>query len=250
MLNLKIGTPIAKIKGGKLDGNFLYIDTDNQSKSNKGNNRDMVLKYGKFEQIPDIVNERQTCFISGPSGSGKSTYCANYIEKYQKLFPKNKIIIFSAKPEDPVLDRLGVSRFIIDESLLTHPIDMIQDLKEGNMLIVFDDCNSIANEKVKQAVTKIMNQILELGRSYKIYCLITTHVTNDGKATKLIWIESHTITIFPQSGNRYSMEYALKHYCGFGKKISDKILNSKSRWVTISKTYPNYILTDNECWIP
>jgi hypothetical protein len=204
---------------------------------------------GKVVPVPDI-DSRQVVYIAGPSGSGKSTYAAIYLANYKRLFPDNDIIIFSRKERDPVLDKLKPSRFIIDESIVTNPIDIIKDLK-GGACVLFDDTNTFQDDKIKKAVSKLMNDILEIGRSQNIYCVVTSHLVNpnERKDARTIWNEAHTITIFPLSGNRRSISYALKNYCGFDEKDIKKILKVPSRWVTVGKTYPMYILHEKGAWI-
>ena len=203
---------------------------------------------GRIVPIPDI-DTRQVVYIAGPSGSGKSTYAALYLENYKKLFPDNDIIIFSRKQRDPVLDKLRPSRFIIDETIVTNPIDIIHDLKKG-ACVLFDDTNTFQDDKIKKAVSKLMNDILEVGRSLNIYCVVTSHLINpnEKKDARTIWNEAHTITLFPSSGNRHAMTYALKNYCGFDKKDIDQILNVPSRWVTIGKQFPLYVMHEHGAW--
>ena len=103
MFSFSEGKSIAKIKGGKYNNSIIHIN-DNDEKT-KGNFKEININDGKIEPIPDI-EKRQCSFIAGPSGSGKSTMAANYLEKYKKIFPDNKIIIFSRKDSDPVLDKI------------------------------------------------------------------------------------------------------------------------------------------------
>lgn len=197
---------------------------------------------GVINQIPDIEG-RQVLYIAGPSGSGKSTYAAKYLSYYKKLFPENEIIVFSRKPSDPVIDKLKPSRFIIDESILSNPIDITNDL-DGPCCVLFDDVDTIQNPKVKKAISKLKNDILEIGRSYEVYIVVTSHLinSNDRGDSRTIFNELHTFTFFPKAGNRYAIDYALKNYFGLDKKTIDTVTKLPSRWVTISKSYPQYIL--------
>ena len=168
------------------------------------------------------------------------------MEIYKKLFPQNPLIIFSRKDNDLVLDRLKPLRVIIDESLVSNPIDIIKELPNGGC-ILFDDCTTFQDDKIKKQVAKIMNDILEVGRANNIYCIVTNHLINpnEKKDGRTIWNEAHTITMFPKSGNRRGMEYALKNYCGFDNKLVNKILSLPSRWVMVAKQYPQYVLHEH-----
>jgi hypothetical protein len=283
MLSFSKGRPIARIEGGVLDGELLQIDDGSKSYNVKEcvgcgcdcddcNSQDcnedeaccdyckfLNIEEDEFEEEPEIgkelelpngeiipvpnIDTREVVFIGGPSGSGKSTMAAKYIEGYKQAFPGKPVIVFSRKPEDNVLDRLKPLRFIIDETIVTEPVDIIKDLK-GGACILFDDCNTIQDDKVKHAVSKLMNDVLEIGRSDNIYCIVTSHLLNpnEKKDSRTIWNEAHTITIFPKSGNRHAMVYSLEKYCGIDKKAINAILDLPSRWVMIGKQYPMYIL--------
>jgi len=276
MLSFSSGRPIGKVEGGKLDGALIHIKDENEKEEEDdcdccgrcdprkcikkpccggcsmcgGDDSDegldagteFKLPSGKFIPVPNI-DTREVTFIAGPSGSGKSTLASKYIEIYKKLFPKNPIIIFSRKPTDPALDRLKPLRFMIDESIVSDPPDIMNELP-GGACVLFDDCNTFQDDKIKKAVAKLMHDIMEIGRSYEIYCIITSHLINpnERKDSRTIWNEAHTVTLFPKSGNRHGMVYALKNYCGLDNKKIEKILNLPSRWVLIGKQYPMYVL--------
>jgi hypothetical protein len=283
MFSFTQGRPIAKIVGGEYNDELIHIKTESEEKEHNcyccgkcskkcfkkpcckkcclandscssEEEEDLGTEFeiddGKLEPVPNI-DTREIFYVAGPSGSGKSTLISKYAENYKKLFPDKDIIIFSRKPTDPVLDRLRPSRFIIDETIVTNPIDITKDLT-GGALVVFDDCNTFQDKKIKDAVSKLMNDILEIGRSYNVYCAISSHLINpnERKDARTIMNESHSITIFPKSGNQYAMNYALKNYCGFDKKAIAKILKVPSRWVTIHKSYPQIILHERGCYIP
>ena len=225
-----------------------YSNSESESQSEDISN-ELIIDDGKLVPIPNIET-REVVYIAGPSGSGKSTYASLYLENYKKLFPDNDIIIFSRKSKDPVLDRLKPSRFVIDESILTDPIDITQDLTEG-ACVLFDDTNTFQDDRIKKAVSKLMNDILEVGRSLNVYCVVTSHLVNpnERKDARTIWNEAHTVTIFPKAGNRYAMKYALKNYCGFDDSEANEILKLPSRWVTIGKQYPIYVMHENGAYI-
>jgi GTPase SAR1 family protein len=273
MISLSKGREIGIINKGKYRGQKIGILTEEEFKKKCCKNRNDDCKYSeccenctydKMDSENMILNNsnitplpnkeiREVTYIAGPSGVGKSTLASEYIKEYKKMYPTNEIIIFSRKPNDKVLDKLQPLRFIIDESIVTDPIDVLneEEFKKG-CLVLFDDCNTFQNDKIKKAVSKLMNDILEIGRSYNIYCIITSHLLNQNekKDSRTIWNEAHNVVIFPKGGNRYGIEYALKNYCGFDKKIIAEIFKLNSRWCLICKQFPNYILHQNGCFIP
>jgi hypothetical protein len=278
MLSFEKGRPIAKIVGGDDNGELLHIsdeaDTNKCCDCKKCSNKcyikpcckkccmaedeledeslgtDFELENGVMIPVPNI-DTRDVLYVAGPAGSGKSTFAAKYAEMFQKLYPQKEIIVFSRKPSDPVLDKLRPSRFIIDESIVENPIDFTKELTES-CLVIFDDCNTFPNDKVKKAVSKLMMDLMEVGRSFGIYMVITSHLLNpnERKDSRTIWNEATAVCIFPKSGNKYGMQYALKNYCGFDTKTIKEILEIPSRWVMIAKTCPQYILYETGCFIP
>jgi hypothetical protein len=275
MLSVSKGLPIAKIIGGAHNGEFVHIHTEERKpkqicckrhnkrclkrgcceycpfyyEEDNGSEEDDIGKEvkindGIIEQIPNLET-RECCYYAGPSGAGKSTLMAKYAKKYIKLFPDKEVYLFSNKDKDPVFDEIKppIIRFPVNESLIDNPIDVNKELKQGG-LIIFDDCNTFTDKKLKKAISGLMNQILEIGRSLGIYCLISSHLINQANRedNKTIFNEAHTVTLFCKTGNKYSRDYALQKYLGFGKKEINKIVNLPSRWVTIGKNYPEYVI--------
>jgi len=245
MLNLEDGKPIAQIIGGKNNKKIVYI-ADN---SDKGFEKIKIFDNSRL--IPVInIDGREVNYIAGPSGSGKTTYAAQQIQVFKKLFPYNTVYVFSRLNEDKVLDKLRPIRVLLDNSLIEDPIDIHKEFKEGDM-ILFDDCDTIQDKTLKEAISKLKNDILETGRHLNLYIIITSHLINgnDRKDTRTILNEAHTLTIFPKSGSAYGIRYVLEKYVGLSKKSIDKILKLPSRWVTIGKNYPQYVLYDKGVYL-
>jgi len=80
--------------------------------------------------FPFIENDSERIFISGPSGSGKSTFAAGLMKIYKKVFPKNRIIIFSSLKEDGQLDAVkGTYRINLDR-IMTFAEEMSEKTEE------------------------------------------------------------------------------------------------------------------------
>lgn len=202
--------------------------------------KEVILNDGaQITPIFDTTKERQVFYITGMSGSGKSTYVASLVEIYKKLNPKNRIYLFSNKPQDPVLDKFDyVKRIKLDETLVSDPIQL-QELK--NSLVIFDDIEAIADKKLANEMDRLRDMILQQGRSYKVSFCYVSHLANNYKQTRTILNECHAITIFPAMCTKYSLKYLLDKYFGFGKHDLTKLLALPSRWVTIHKA-PVFVL--------
>lgn len=221
-----------------LDEDLADIFTESKKVINDIAKKEIKLNEGEIIPIPE-TKTRDVLYIAGPSGSGKSTYAAAYIKQYQKLFPDNEVYIFSRVEEDKVLDKLNPTRFLIDEDMVENPIDP-KELADS--LVLFDDIDTITDKKLNEAVRKLRDDILETGRHNNIYVVCTSHQLMNYKHTRTLLNEATLVTFFPQSGSSYHIKRFLKEYAGLDRKTSSKILALPSRWVTIHKSYPLYVL--------
>jgi hypothetical protein len=243
-LNLeKVGKLLATIEGGKNKGKTVscFPDDSEEGEGIRKRFNQLKLTDGKFQHLPDPDTERTILYITGPSGSGKTTYTANYLKQYKKMFKDNPIYVFSALPEDEGLDFLKPKRVKIDESLVSDPLSAAEF---ENSCVIFDDCDVISNKKIRDAVYIILNQILELGRHYRISCIVTNHLPTAGRDTRRILNESHAVTFFPHSGSKRGLNYLLEDYLGLDKTDIKKLKKSRSRWATIFKNYPQIAMTE------
>lgn len=245
MLSFQDGKPIARINGGKLNRKVIFVN----DKDNKGFTSIEIPDKGILYPVPDI-DGRQVVYIAGPSGSGKTTYSTNYIKEFHRIFPRNNIFVFSRLEKDPVLDKVNPKRILLDNSLIDDPIDIHKEFQEGD-LILFDDCDTIQDKKLKDAISRLKNDILETGRHMCLYIIITSHLINgnDRKDTRTILNEAHSLTVFPKSGSAYGIKYVLKNYIGLSNDQIEEILSLPSRWVTIGKNYPQYVFYEKGAYL-
>ncbi len=272
MFSLQNGRPIAKIIGGQLDKEIIYLKTG-QKCCKKCDNKCLIKKKpccggccicyeddlkigpeiylsdGELEPIPN-KESRTINYIAGPEGSGKSSYASKYIKNYQKMFSNREFFVFSRLNKDDVIDKLKPNRVMIDESLYTDPIDIISDLPSGG-LILFDDIDTIKDKKIKQAISKLKDDILEVGRHNDIETLITSHLIsgNDRNDNRQILNSAHNLTVFPRSGSSYQINYVLSKYFGLSKEQIEKLMKLQSRWCTVNKKYPPYVLHEKGCYL-
>lgn len=211
----------------------------------------LKLRDGKLKRIID-EDARQVDYIAGPSGSGKTTEAVGLAKDFSEIFPEKQVFIFSRTDpaNDPAFKGLNYVNVIIDEELLNDPIDIEKELSSGAM-VLFDDVNTIQNDKQKAAVDKLIADILEVGRKLGIYIVVTNHlvIPNEKKMARTMMNELQSLTVFPKSGSSQQIRYALKTYFGLNNKQIDEILELPSRWVTIFKTYPQTVLYESGAYI-
>ena len=148
------------------------------------------------------------------------------------------------------LDWIAYLEEIIDQSLIDDPIDIHSEFRQ-NDLVLFDDTDTIQDKKIKEAISRLKNDILETGRHSNIYVVITSHLINgiSRTDTRTILNECTSLTIFPKSGSTYQIIYVLKNYIGLNKNQINYILNLPSRWVTIFKNFPQYCIFEKGCFL-
>ena len=207
---------------------------------------------GKLIPLPNF-SERFVEYIAGPSGSGKSTIASELGEQFKLMYPHKPIYMFSRTDakKDPAFQRLRPIQINIDEGMIQNPIDVTKEVTEGGCLMIFDDCNTIHNDKIKKEVDKLMSDAMEVGRKLDCNIIITNHlvIPNEKKFARTMLNEMNMLTIFPKSGSSQQIKYALKTYYGLNNKQIDQILASPGRWVRISKTYPQYVLNEHGAYI-
>lgn len=213
---------------------------------NRTQGKEIILNNGEIYPMWDETKERQVFMITGMSGSGKSTYTSELIKIYHKQYPKNRILIFSNKLEDPVFDSLKyVNRVEIDDELIEDPLNL-DELR--NTLIIFDDIEGNPDKKINIEMDRLRDLILQQGRSYKTSFIYISHLANNYKQTRTILNECNAITLFPAMTTKHSLKYLLEKYFGFDKNDINKVVNLPSRWVTIYKA-PVFTLYSKGCYL-
>lgn len=261
MLNLEEGKPIALVYKGKNKGEIIYIDThddDDTESSDNGIECETMKGYDKIVLKKDYLSplldteHRQVCYIAGPSGSGKTTYACRLASSYKKIFPKRNIFLFSRTDcrDDPAYKSLKPKQITLDESLVADPIDIEKDIPFGS-LIMFDDTNTVSNDKIKNAINKLLMDIMECGRKLGLWVIITNHLVNpsEKKLGRIIMNEMQAFTFFPKSGNVYQVNYCLTKYFGLNRKQIEQIFQLKTRWVTIFRNYPTTVMHQHGAYI-
>lgn len=276
-----IGRPIAIIKGGRLNDKIVSIEhkkTD-ETQEKRGNSTDKTDDTGKlkdfyyhieaygggkipinkqkeefidkhqeitdtaalFEYIPNQF-KREVVYIAGPSGSGKSYFSSRYIKKYKALFPNNMVFLFSSKPEDEQLDKLGVNRININEYFIESEPEYTLF---KNSLCVFDDVDSYEGTKYAKPVFNLRDTLLKNGRAQNSYVISTIHEMFGYRTTRTSLSESQAVVFFPNTGADYAIKRWLKERVGLDRQQITDIFKINSRWILIYTHVPRFLLHEH-----
>jgi hypothetical protein len=242
----EVGIIIAKIKNTnnpKLD-KIVSVETDKNKVKERIDKIQLDKEFEIMQHIPSN-RERDVVYITGQSGSGKSYYTKALAEEYRNKFKNNGIYLFSSVEKD-ALDKIkGLKRVKITNDLLNVSYE---DLNLNNCLLIFDDTDVISNKFYKKKVDEILNIALQKGRHNNVSIYYTSHQPNNGKETKIILAEAHSIVFFNTLGNR-SLKYLLESSFGFSTKQINNIRKIDSRWYTIFKTFPLVVMHQKGAYV-
>lgn len=242
MFSTESGIPFAIVNGGKGDGTIVRLDIEN---TGFGHSHTSVKFPGKFEPFPS--DKVRVIYVAGPAGSGKSYYVSMYLINVMLYTENPNIILFSQIRNDESFQGVKFNQVIdLKNPELKEEFYNIDDVTDGSIL-VFDDIDTLSDMKLQKALYNFIGQCLELGRHMNIKCLITSHLINgnDRKFTRTVLNEMQSLTFFPSSGSRKAIDLVLGTYIGLDKKQIREIMETESRWVTIFKNYPQFLMTEN-----
>jgi len=111
-------------------------------------------------------------------------------------------------------------------------------------LVIFDDCEgydkAISNEQ--KEIYRIQDNIAQIARDRRIFCIVTTHLACKGNKTKVILNECHKIISFPDRVPSRSFSYLFKEYGGLDASEIKRMWKLPSRWVCLNKGNPRCVL--------
>jgi hypothetical protein len=199
----------------------------------------------RFDMVERIL-------ICGQSGSGKSTIASNWIKDYLSIKDKD-VFLLSRVDEDKPLDeikllqRVDLKQFSVSpEEFALNGLDT-EEFK--NSIVILDDIDTITDKKIFNNVIALRDDMLETGRHNDITMLCITHVLFQNKNSKKPLNEATGVVLFPRSGSKYHIRRYLKEYCGLEEKQINRIMNLNSRYFYISRTYPNYVVSEREVFL-
>ena len=248
MLSLKpkSGRIIARIEGeSDLDGKYLHSNAVDDGKGFKN----IILEDDEqFTICPDInpLNSNRV-YISGANGAGKSYVAGQYCKNYNRIFKKNKIILFSPHEDDAYEGVRNIIKIDLnDEMLYETPLEID---KFACSLIIFDDTDSLQNKKQQAWINSFQADVVKNGRKLGIGCVYLSHMLMNGNKTRELIAEASAVVLFPNAGSKYHINRFLKIYAGYEQRMIDAVFKLNSRWVCIGMNAPQYVLAQHHAFL-
>lgn len=200
---------------------------------------------GRMQPLPRF-DKTERAYVAGPTDSGKSFYMKNYLEELTKVYPDKPVYLFSDVDYDEAFDKLpNIQRVNLEEMDLEDGID---PKVYENSIVLFDDIDSL-EPKILKIVSYLRDKLLRRGRHENTSVAVTNHSISDYKQTRVTLNECSSITFFIKSSGTDQIKYVLKKYCNMSAQDIKKVLSLPSRWVTVYKNHPRYVLYEKGCYI-
>ena len=235
----KDSKPIALTSSKK----FIYLDNcDDDDSSDDEKNKDETEIKTKDKLLPyfDVSKKSIRIFLSGSTGSGKSYLCEKIIDT---TFKNCKQIYLFSSVYDGDYKKFEKKLLHIDlEEFYEQNPDCkdIYDMLMPNSLCIFDDILSYSNNK---PYIKLRSQVLATGRQKNINCIVIEQQAMNRNLTREILLNCEIYIFFPNSSFR-SFKKCAEEYLGLTNKQIDELKKRKSRYLSISKVYPMYCVSE------
>ena len=218
----------------------LYLEAKEEFEAR--NRKEFTIGYGLVTPLPD--GKRRECpYVCGPSGAGKSTYVSKLIHEMRIADPQTPLFVFSRLDKDDIIDIHHPQRVPLSADMKITPEDVKQSI------CLFDDIDTIPDKKTFEVVQKLRDDLLETGRHEDVTVISTCHMMMNYKKTRVPLNEATSVTFFPGAGSSYHIKRYLKEHAGMEKKMIEKILKLPSRWVTLYRRSPQYIIYEKGCFL-
>jgi hypothetical protein len=192
--------------------------------------------------------KREVWYIAGASGSGKSYIARGLAEQYLKQFPDRDVYLISKLEEDDTLDNMKGRKCIRlkPAKLMENPLKDLEMLRDS--MVIADDYDTFTGKELK-AILQLIDDIAIMGRHTNTSLLCLTHYLTNYSKTRLLLTEATHFVLYPLSTGAHSLNYLLKTYLGMDKDEVAILKKGGSRWVSIYKNYPAFVVTENEAFL-
>lgn len=241
--NNKIIGKIYKSKTNTLKNsniNVYFSDNDN------GKIKEIQMEKNEKFSITMSSNLIDSLFVVAPRGTGKTTILSNIARQHKgHIYLFSRFDIGDKLGEEPAF--MGIKNikkidcYDLFESNNNEPID----IKEfSNSMVIMDDIQTLKDKKVVKFMNRLRDEILESGRKMNILLLVSEHLLLNHKENAYPLLESKAIIISPM-GNNVQNKFFLRQYCCLDNILINELLESGTRFITVIKSIPKILITDN-----
>lgn len=125
--------------GEKLNPNLKIIYEEAENAIKMQNGKEIILKDGELQIIPNPNAEREQLYISAPTGSGKSYFAAQYMQEWKNMFPDFAhktlgAVIITPKLNDPIIEEFKLNAIDIYEKVeKEEPVVVTKEFEDGEI---------------------------------------------------------------------------------------------------------------------
>jgi len=208
-----------------------------------------------FNNLKDQIS---TFYITGSQGTGKSVLAAKLIKEYKRENKGCPVYCISEAREDATIDNL-INKKIMPQEIKDDNLTFedFQDIacEYGSALILFDDIDSINDQKIKGISLKhityqLLNSLINNSRKYNINIIYTAHQPLQGAYSKAVLNSCSNWIFFTANLKNPNVVSCLKNYMNMNKRQIDGLSHlDNTRWISINQTIPQTITTETETFI-
>lgn len=211
---------------------------------------------GKIKEIQMENNEKfsltmssnfiDSLFVVAPRGTGKTTILSNIARQHKgHIYLFSRFDIGNKLGEEPAFMGIKNIKKIDCYDLYESNNQEAIDIKEfSNSMVIMDDIQTLKDKKVVKFMNKLRDEILESGRKMNILLLVSEHLLLSHKENAYPLLESKAIIISPM-GNNVQNKFFLRQYCSLNTDLINELLSSNIRFITVVKSIPKILITDN-----
>jgi hypothetical protein len=206
----------------------------------------LEVKLQTDNQIIPLPQEMHNIiFVSGPPKSGKTYYVNQYARLFKKIY-KRTVYYFTRNKTDPSLTESVYTKILTDDIDLDNPFTL-ECLADS--LCIFDDIEDSQNPSITKYLYSLLNDIIKNGRHQNISVIFCNQEMTMHLRTKAILSQMTELVIFPAYTSKYNAKYVMDKYMGMSPTSIAYIYKIPSRWVTIRRVAPQYVLSQHMVYV-
>lgn len=204
----------------------------------------------KLRLIPELKDKQShRMYLFAPPGSGKSYFIGQYLRQFNHFLPNNEIYLFSLKPEDDAFHGIENMKRIKLEKCATNVLDYTEFPPDS--LIIADDCLNIPDENIRNNVIKMMNAVINVGRSRGCGAIMTSHKGKNSKPVDVIINSATNYVLFPRGRRGANADFIYDKIGMFERKSKEAerlldLAKERKAWnLVLSVNKPESVLMDD-----